>query len=97
MKKYRFFAIIALLPLTSQAAIFGNDKLKQDTMCIVSSGQEMTKKCKEGDVLFFQPSVFGNEQLPINIAAYACNFQYPIVWNKGGVTCIFTDQRKASW
>lgn len=88
--------LLLCLPLTANA-MWGKGELKQESVCQVSEVEEMVDSCKDGDILLFTPSIFGNEQLPVNIAGYACNFEHPIVWNKGGVSCVFTTKRKESW
>lgn len=84
------------MPISAQA-MWGKGELKQNSMCHVSNAEEMVQNCKDGDILLFTPQIFGNEQLPINITGFACDFERPIVWNASGVTCVFTTKRKASW
>lgn len=45
--------------------------------------------CKTGQRLFFSPTQFGNEQLPIIIISYFCDIHQPVYFNKGGVVCIY--------
>ena len=51
--------------------------------------------CKEGELAWFMPSRWGNDQLPIAFAAAVCDFHHPIVWNNGGVACVYTQARRA--
>lgn len=51
-------------------------------------------KCKEGQVLAFLPSSWGNEQLPVIATALYCDFHHPIVHTNGGVSCVYTSARK---
>lgn len=93
----KIFAL-GFISFSAQAGIFGTEKnIKQDTLCSVSSPDEAVAQCQEGDVLLYTPPMFGNEQLPVTIAGYMCDFNHPIVWNVGGVSCIFTTARKDSW
>mgnify|MGYP005853447161 CR=1 FL=1 len=103
MTRFKFIKVFILSgvlsnPVLTQAAIFGGDKaLKQNNLCNVTTPQEIMSQCTDGDILLYTPDVFGNEQLPINVAGFMCDFNYPIVWNIGGVSCVFTSARKASW
>lgn len=83
------------MPKTANA--WGEAKLKQDNLCMVNDVNEMVQVCKEGDILIFAPSIFGNEQLPVNVAGLVCNFEHPVVWTVGGVSCVFTTARKEYW
>lgn len=63
-------------------------------ICQVNEVVEAPKKCTSGEIILFTPSFFGNEQLPVIAAAALCDFNKPIVWTTGGVSCVFTDERK---
>lgn len=45
--------------------------------------------CKQGQHVVFLPSRFGNEQLPVLVAAANCDLRYSVVLTNGGVTCIY--------
>ena len=45
--------------------------------------------CQAGQKTAFLPRQFGNDQLPIMFAAKFCDLRYQIVWNPGGVVCIY--------
>jgi hypothetical protein len=94
MKK--LFLIITLLTPFSVYA-WGETKLKQDKTCLVNDLDQMVQQCKDGDILIFAPSIFGNEQLPVNVTGLVCNFEHPIVTSVGGVSCVFTTARKDAW
>jgi len=63
-------------------------------VCDINELDQGWDKCKEGQVLAFLPSSWGNEQLPIIATAFYCDFHHPIVQNNGGVSCVFTATRK---
>ena len=42
---------------------------------------------------WFQPSSWGNEQLPLMVVAAYCDFNYQVVQNNSGVICVFTTKR----
>jgi len=75
---------------------FGNDDAAT-TICVIHDPASEAGKCHNGEVLLYQPRMFGNEQLPVIVSAALCDFDHTIVYNKGGVSCVFTDKRKASW
>lgn len=60
-------------------------------ICITT---DVRGRCKAGQLAWFAPSRWGNDQLPITFAAAACDFRYPVVWNNGGVACVYTDTRR---
>lgn len=66
----------------------------QTTICESSELMPAQGTCKDGDVFAFLPDVFGNEQLPVMAAAMSCDFRYPIVQTKGGVSCIYKAGRQ---
>lgn len=64
----------------------------QSSLCTWSDENEL-KQCKEGQLGFFSPSSFGNDQLPLLVTARYCDFRHHIVHNNGGVVCVITHQR----
>ena len=67
-------------------------KIDQSKLCQVSD-DDAAKKCEPGGLIYFAPRFFGNEQLPLSIAAAYCDFNHQIMHTNGGVLCIFTDKR----
>lgn len=97
MTKMKWVAlIIAFGCFVGNAQAFGFGDDFQGRVCHVSDAAG-AKNCNNGDVLLYRPNIFGNEQLPLLIVAAFCDFGHPIVYNTGGVTCIFTDKRKSDW
>jgi hypothetical protein len=90
-----FVFFLLLFPLNAHA--WGETKLKQNTTCLVHELDHIVKQCKDGDILIFAPSIFGNEQLPVKVAGLVCNFEHPIVSSVGGLSCVFTTARKNDW
>ena len=70
----------------------GGDAIDQSNVCRFDSSDN-AKQCKDGQLAFFQPTSFGNEQLPLLVVASYCDFNRPVVYNTGGVVCVFTTQR----
>ena len=85
---------IALITFTVLALVGCNQKaqIDQSKMCIYSTDEE-AKQCKAGEMSWFKPSSWGNEQLPLNVAGVYCDFNYEVMYNNSGVICVFTDKR----
>lgn len=69
-----------------------NPHINQSEMCVYSTDEE-AKKCKPGQMSWFAPERWGNERLPLNVAAAYCDFNYEVMHNNAGVICVFTDER----
>jgi len=65
--------------------------IHQKETCMFSSLD--SPSCKEGQLALFVPNSWGNEQLPLYAASVFCNFEHAVVYNNGGVLCVFTGQR----
>ncbi|ABM26183.1 hypothetical protein Sputw3181_3371 [Shewanella sp. W3-18-1] len=85
---------IAFITLAAIALVGCNQKaqIDQSKMCIYSTDEE-AKQCKSGEMSWFKPSRWGNEQLPLNVAGAYCDFNYEVMYNNSGVICVFTDKR----
>ncbi len=70
----------------------GGHHTDQSKLCAFSTDAQ-AKKCKAGDLAYFAPNSWGNEQLPLNVIATYCNTNDPIEFNQAGVVCTFTDKR----
>ncbi|HBG92758.1 MAG: hypothetical protein A3J81_02655 [Nitrospirae bacterium RIFOXYB2_FULL_43_5] len=92
MKKTITTAVVVLVSLFITGCNQSNPKIDQRKLCQVSDDAG-AKQCKAGELVYFAPKVFGNEQLPLNIAAAYCDFNYQVMHTKGGVLCVFTDKR----
>ena len=92
--RLRLFIYAALLGLSTNVFALGGPS--QSNICLATELTDL-KTCENGDVLAYKPDAWGSEQLPIIIAAMACDFNYHIVSNASGVSCIFTDKRKKDW
>lgn len=68
---------------TAQAVALNNAKL-----CVFKDDDEATK-CQSGQISLFLPSRWGNEQLPVIVAAQYCDFNFPVVHTNGAVSCVF--------
>lgn len=88
MKKVVVFGVLALV----LSGCGERAQIDQSKMCLASTDQD-AKACKNGELVTFKPSSWGNEQLPLNIAAAYCDFNYEVMYNNSGVICVFTDKR----
>lgn len=60
---------------------------------VADVGSSALDVCKDGDLFAFLPKSWGSEQLPIIAAAQSCDFNKAVVYNNGGVTCVFNGAR----
>lgn len=65
-------------------------------VCEVEDVSRVPARCRPRDILLFAPITFGSEQLPVETAAWNCDFNSPIVWTRGAVACVFTDERRGA-
>jgi hypothetical protein len=90
-------AVIALASLALTGCLDKDESGKssniQKESCIFNELGKASASCKEGQVAVFLPSSWGNEQYPILASSRFCDFRYQIVYNNGGVSCIYTGQR----
>ncbi len=97
MMRWWFGTAVALTVCCGQAQAFSFGGGDASAICLLHDATSASGKCHDGEVLLYQPRSFGNAQLPIIISAAFCDFGHPIVYNEGGVSCIFTEKRKGSW
>jgi len=86
----RLLLISFLAPLLISCG--GKTKIDQSDICIYSTDAE-AKQCESGKLAWFKPQRWGNEQLPLNVAAVYCDFNHEIMYNNAGVICVFTNKR----
>lgn len=98
MKKVFIIAAFASLALTgclenAKEPAPVKETTIQKEMCMFNEIDKAATRCKEGQLAVFLPAFFGNEQLPIFAASQFCDYRYQIVYNNGGVSCVYTGQR----
>ncbi len=88
-------ALILVIPFVA-ATIAGCSETKatvdNSSICVVKVFDTIPK-CEEGKPIAFLPASWGNNQLPLYFIALHCDFNHQIVYNDGGVVCIYTAQR----
>ena len=53
------------------------------------------ERCKPGQMAWFRPDQgkLISEEMALSVAAAYCDFNHPVMHNRAGVLCVFTDQR----
>jgi hypothetical protein len=88
MKKY-----VSLLLIAPLVGCGGSGKeIPQDNICVFAGGED-AKACKPGQLGWFKPTSWGNEQMPLLVVATMCDFNHQVVMNNSGVICVITDKR----
>ena len=85
----------ATLPL---AACFNDEPNEvQSKICIYNTDPQ-AERCKAGQMAWFRPDdgQLISEQMALSVAAAYCDFDHPVMHNRAGVVCVFTDQRLSS-
>lgn len=59
----------------------------------IYSNDEEARKCVNGELSFFNPIRWGNEQFPLFAVAQYRDTNYNITYNNADVVCVFTDKR----
>ena len=95
MNKTALVGILAVLAAVVAVLFSGGPSIRidQSRLCLVSSDEEALK-CKPGRLMYFQARRWGNDQLPTNIAAAYCDFNYQVMHTPGSVLCVYTDKRR---
>lgn len=93
MKKLTLFAVCSSLILTSCLESVKNQGEDKSALCVIENKDDDVSRCEDGQLLVFLPNSWGNDQLPIIVAALFCNFDYSVVYNNGGVVCKLNKKR----
>ena len=83
---------IFLIIFSSLALLGCKEKIDQGKMCVYSNNEDALM-CQDGQLSFFKADRWGNEQLPLSVAAAYCDFNYQIMHTNAGVICVFTNKR----
>lgn len=68
----------------------------QDNVCDISEMYEAKALCTPGEIVYFEPNRWGNEQLPTTFIALACDTNKPIYFTKGGVVCTYVVRKSVN-
>ena len=96
MKSIRVLAIICAFSVliacdSSKPQIDGPIAIDQETFCFAVDldAALISKFCKVGQKVLFNPVQWGNEQFPVRFAAKYCDLRYSVVITTGAVSCIY--------
>ncbi|MDB4987633.1 MAG: hypothetical protein JWN04_2811 [Myxococcaceae bacterium] len=69
--------------------------LEQASLCEVHTldAAEIDRACKAGQRVAYLPNRWGNEQLPLIFAAGNCDLRFSVVYNSGGVVCLYAPRQ----
>ncbi len=81
------FSVLGLAGCSGYAS-----RTEQSKVCVFSNVAQAAK-CKNGELAFFSPDSWGNDQLPLLVVRLFCNTNHQIVYNDSGVICQFTNKR----
>ncbi|MCY1294124.1 hypothetical protein D9M69_362230 [compost metagenome] len=79
----------------SLTACFDDDANKDQAGLCTYNTDAQAERCKSGQVAWFRPDEGQqvSEQLALSVAAAYCDFNHPVMHNRAGVVCVFTNQR----
>lgn len=82
----------AALPLTACFDKQPDEALSK--ICIYNTDPQ-AQRCKAGQMAWYRPdnNQLISEQMALSVAAAYCDFNHPVMHNRAGVLCVFTDQR----
>jgi hypothetical protein len=93
MKKRPAVLLPLLGVLVLSSAVFANAPLPTvgSNVCVISDPEKLTG-CTEGDVVSYQPKMWGNEQMPTRFISFACDLTKPVFMTEAGVVCVYTQK-----
>ncbi|MGH8433082.1 MAG: hypothetical protein ACRERX_01075 [Pseudomonas sp.] len=92
MQKSTHFLLIGASALALSGCFGQKTKIDQTNLCTYNTDAQ-AERCKDGQLAWFKPEQWKNEQQPLSVAAAYCDFNYQVMYNKAGVICVFTDKR----
>ena len=91
LRTVRNLGVMMLLVLFASGCQPQSNSIDQSSVCVYADEQEASK-CADGQLAWFAPNAWGNEQLPLMAAAKYCDFRHQVVQNNSGVVCVFTQR-----
>ncbi|MDP3846779.1 MAG: hypothetical protein Q8R10_10210 [Pseudomonas sp.] len=92
MQKVASFLLIGASALALSGCFGQAPELDQSYLCTYNTDAQ-AERCKDGQLAWFKPEQWNNEQEPLSVAAAYCDFTQQIMYNKAGVICVFTNKR----
>jgi hypothetical protein len=79
----------------SLSACFNDDPAIDLTGLCTYNTDPQAERCKPGQMAWFRPDQgkLISEEMALSVAAAYCDFNHPVMHNRAGVLCVFTDQR----
>jgi hypothetical protein len=92
MQKIASFLLIGASALTLSGCFGQEPQVDQAYLCTYNTDAQ-AERCKDGQLAWFKPEQWSNEQQPLSVAAAYCDFNHQVMYNKAGVICVFTNKR----
>jgi hypothetical protein len=92
VRKILMFGSIIVVGILFAGCNIVEKNIDQSKMCVAGSIEDI-KKCKNGELMFYDPSSWGNEKMPIAVIGFYCDTNHQVFMNNSGVVCVFTDKR----
>lgn len=92
MHKIASFTLIGACALALSGCFEDSSQVDQANLCTYSTDAQ-AERCKDGQLAWFKPEQWRNEQLPLSVAAAYCDFNHQVMYNNAGVICVFTNKR----
>ncbi len=86
MKK-TFLILSSVLALGVCGACGAQENTKKDA-CYVEDINNICN-CHEGEVMWFKPNGWGNEQIPLQVIFSSCDMSKPVFFNISSVVCTY--------
>lgn len=85
------FCLSSVVLLTGCAS---GHRTEQSHVCTFSNAKGAAK-CHNGELAFFEPNEWGNDQMPLYAVSDFCNTNHQVIMNKSGVICTFRNRMKS--
>ncbi|MDP2243406.1 hypothetical protein [Pseudomonas sp.] len=88
--------LLSTAALTLSACFNSPPPIDLSGLCTFNTDPQ-AERCKPGQMAWFRPDqgALISEEMALSVAAAYCDFNHPVMHNRAGVLCVFTDQRLA--
>lgn len=88
---YKYFILILLLPVFVGCNFNGSSSYKNEVCSLSVINNDTLTACKDGQILLYSPERWGtgDTQSSIIYSAYVCDFDYPILYSTGALSCVY--------
>jgi hypothetical protein len=86
--------LLSTAALTLSACFNSPPPIDLSGLCTFNTDPQ-AERCKPGQMAWFRPDqgALISEEMALSVAAAYCDFNHPVMHNRAGVLCVFTDQR----